>query len=257
MDARNIVDQKIFWSLFLVAELSAIASVPYGVSISGDAIYEYGISPPMILATQFARGTILLILAILTGIVLGKKVGLKTPVLESLFEGKGLPADFYQSLKLSVILGVFAGTLIFATDRFVFSMFIEPLTPLLSSPPLWQRFFYSFYAGIIEEIVLRFFLLTLLVWITWKIKRTPEDRPTDMGVWLSILLVSVLYGIGYISSLSLPTDPGLIVDLGIVSLGMVTGTIFGWLYWKKGLEASIIANFTASLTLFVILGSLF
>jgi hypothetical protein len=47
------------------------------------------------------------------------------------------------------------------------------------------------------------------------------------------------------------------VDLGIVSLGMVTGTIFGWLYWKKGLEASIIANFTASLTLFVILGSLF
>ncbi len=257
MDIKNIVDQKIFWFLFMAAEFSMIVAVPYAVSISGDAIYDIGISLPMLLATQIAQGTGLLILSILTGIVLGKKVGLRTPVLESLFKGKGLPADFNQSLKLSVVLGIFSGTLIFAVDRLVFSMFTEPLTELLSSPPLWQRFLYSFYAGVVEELVLRFFLLTLLVWISWKIKRTSENLPTKTGVWLSILLVSILYSIGYISSLSVTSDTNVVLDIGIGFLSLVNGIIFGWLYWKKGLEASIISNFTASLTMLVVLGSLF
>lgn len=256
MDARNIVDQKIFWFLFLVAELAAIASVPYGVSISGDAIYDIGISPPMILATQFAHGTVLLIVSILTGIILGKKVGLSTPVLGSLFDSRGLPAGFRSSLKLSVFLGAVMGAVIFVVDRFVFSMFAEPLTVLLSSPPLWQRFLYSFYAGIVEEIVLRYFLLTLLVWVSWKLKRTPENLPTDAGVWLSILIVSSIYSIGYLSTLSVSVNSNPVLILGIVLLSLMTGSIFGWLYWKKGLEASIIANLTATLTLFVVLGSL-
>ncbi|TGC09515.1 CPBP family glutamic-type intramembrane protease [Methanolobus halotolerans] len=256
MDAKNIVDQKIFWLLFMAAEFSMIAAVPYAVSISGDAIYDFGVSLPMILATQFAQGTGLLIVSILTGIFLGKKIGLGTPVLESLFEGRGLPASFHSTVKLSVILGVFAGTLIFVTDRFVFSIFVEPLTVFLASPLLWQRFLYSFYAGIVEEIILRFFLVTLLIWISWKIKRTSENLPTNTGVWLSVLITSLLYSIGYISSLSASEYPDLMLTLGITVLSLITGSIFGWLYWKKGLEASIIANLTASLTMLVVLGSL-
>ncbi|MDW7733724.1 MAG: CPBP family glutamic-type intramembrane protease [Methanolobus sp.] len=256
MDVKSIVDQKVFWLLFMAAEFSMVAAVPYAVSISGEAIYDFGVSLPMLLATQFARGTGFLIISILTGIFLGKRVGLRTPVLESLFRGRGLPAGFYSSLKLSMLLGIVAGTSIFAFDRFVFSAFGEPFTVLLSSPPLWQRFLYSFYAGIVEEIVLRFFLVTLLVWISWKIKRTPENLPTDAGVWLSILVVSTIYSVGHISRLSSSVDSNPMPILGIVLLSLVTGCIFGWLYWKKGLESSIIANLAATLTLLVVLGSL-
>jgi hypothetical protein len=45
--------------------------------------------------------------------------------------------------------------------------------------------------------------------------------------------------------------------LGTLALTVMAGSIFGWLYWKKGLEAAILANFTATFTLFVVLGSLF
>lgn len=256
MDIKNIVDQKIFWFLFLVAELSVIASVPYGVTISGDAIYDIGVSPPILLATQVARGTVLLIISLITGLILGKRVGLRTPVLESLFVGRGLPAGFYSSVKLSVFLGVLLGTIIFVADRFVFSAGIEPLTVILSSPPLWQRFLYSFYAGIVEEIILRFFFVTLLVWISWKIKRTSEGLPTDTGVWISILLVGVIYSISYLSALSISVDSNPLLTAGILLVSLMTGGTFGWLYWKKGLEASIIANVTATMTLFVVLGSL-
>jgi hypothetical protein len=257
MNVKNMVDWNVFWSLFMVAELSMLAALPYAVSVSGDAIQEFGGSFPTVLATQIAQGTAFLLLSIFTGIFLGKKVGLKATLLESLFEGRGLPEGFNSSFKLSVLLGLLVGTLIFATDRLVFSMFTEPLTILLSSPPIEQRILYSFYAGIVEEIILRFFLVTLLVWISWKIKKTPEGFPTTTGFWLSILLVSTIYGIGYFFSLTPVTDYNAILSLATIALAIISGSVFGWLYWKKGLEAAIIANLSASLVVFVILGSLF
>ncbi|MCQ6963288.1 CPBP family glutamic-type intramembrane protease [Methanolobus chelungpuianus] len=257
MNVRSMVDWNVFWSLFMVAELSMLAALPYAVSVSGDAIQEFGGSFPTVLATQIAQGTAFLLLSLFTGIFLGKKVGLKATLLESLFEGRGLPEGFNSSLKLSILLGLLVGTLIFATDRLVFSMFTEPLTVLLSSPPIEQRILYSFYAGIVEEIILRFFLVTLLVWISWKIKKNPDGSPTTTGFWLSILLVSTIYGFGYFLSLTSVTDYNAILPIAIIALGIISGSVFGWLYWKKGLEAAIIANLSASLMVFVILGSLF
>jgi membrane protease YdiL (CAAX protease family) len=42
----------------------------------------------------------------------------------------------------------------------------------------------------------------------------------------------------------------IIRNLILNSLG---GIVFGWLYWKKGLEASMISHFTADLVLHVLL----
>jgi membrane protease YdiL (CAAX protease family) len=257
MNTKNITDWGIFWVLFMAAEFSMLASLPYAVSVSGDVVAQFGSSLPMVLATQFARGTVFLIISIVVGLFLGRKVGLKAHVLESLFEGRGLPAGFSSSVKLSLLLGVLVGTIIFVVDRGIFSMFTEPLTIFLSSPPVWQRFLYSFYVGIVEELILRFFLVTLLVWITWKIKKTSAGLPTTTGIWLSILLASVLYGLGYVSSLASSIELNTVFASGIMILNVMAGSVFGWLYWKKGLEAAILANVTSMLTILVILGSLF
>ncbi len=257
MYVKNMVDWNIFWLLFLAVEFSMLASLPYAVSVSGDAIYQFGSSLPMVLAMQFTRGTVLLIISIVVGLFLGKKVGLKAPALESLLEGRGLPAGFNSSVKLSLSLGILIGITIFVVDRGIFSLFTEPLTIFLSSPPLWQRFLYSFYISIVEEVILRFFLVTLFVWISWKIKKTSEGLPTNTGIWLSILLVSVIYGIVYLSGISSSIDSSLMLAIGIIILNLMAGSIFGWLYWKKGLEAAILANLTATLTFLVVLGSLF
>ncbi|WP_406662033.1 CPBP family glutamic-type intramembrane protease [Methanolobus sp. ZRKC3] len=256
MNIRTVMDWKIFWILFMAAEISMFASLPYAVSISGDAIYGMGTSLIGLLMVQFARGTGFLILSIFTGIFLGKKVGLGTPLLESLLEGRGLPVDFGSSVKLIVFFGVFLATSLFAIDKFIFSMYTDSFISFLTAPPFWERFMYSFYAGIVEEVILRFFMVTLLVWISWKIKKTSEDLPTNMGVWVSILVVSLLYGLVHISSLS--ESMGFVVPayVGIMTLDIMSGSIMGWLYWKKGIEAAILANLVASLTLYMVIGSL-
>lgn len=257
MKSTTAMNWKIFWLLFMLAELSMFAALPYSLSIFGDRIYSLGISLPLLLATQFAQGTLLLVLSILVGLSLGNKLGLKTPVIESIFEGRGLPANFRSSFKLSVFLGAFLGISMFLVDKFVFSLYMDSLISLISSPPLWQRFMYSFYAGIVEEIILRYFLVTILVWITWKIKKTPANLPTNAGVWISIILVSIIYTLGNISSLSASLEFNLLAYLGYISLNLVGGSIFGWLFWKKGLELAIVANLFATFMIFVIFGSLF
>ena len=190
MKLRDIVDWNVYWLLFVVAEFTLLLALPYSISIAGDAIYDFGVSLPTVLATQFAQATVLFLVSIFTGLYLGNKVGLEVPILKSLFEGNGLPESFESTMKLSLLLGALVGTVIFILDWFVFSMFTEPLTTRLMAPPLWERVMYSFYAGIVEEIVLRFFLMTLLVWISWKIKKTSDNKPTDVGVWLAIFIVS-------------------------------------------------------------------
>ncbi len=256
MKLRDLVDWNIYWLLFMLGEFSLFAALPYSISMSGDAIYDLAVSLPNILAAQFARSTVFFIFSIFIGLYLGKKIGLETPLLTSIFEGKGLPEGFASTVKLSIFLGILASIIIFILDRFVLSMFGEPLLVLLTTPPLWQRLLYTFYAGMVEELVLRFFLLTLLMWISWKIKKTSDGLPTNMGAWIAILLVSFIYGLGYLTK-SPSADIDHFLNLRIVILNAIAGISFGWLYWKKGIEAAIIANLTATFMILVVLGSLF
>ncbi|MDI3485835.1 MAG: hypothetical protein PWQ50_1055 [Methanolobus sp.] len=253
-DIRDIVDWNVYWLLFMAAEFSLLAALPYSITMSGEALYDMAMAVPDILAAQFARSTVIFLIGIFTGLYLGKKVGLKTPVLSSLFEDRQLPLDFKPVFKLSVLFGLIISLLILIFDTFVFTRYSESMLIYLTSPPLWERFLYSIYISVVEEIVLRFFLVTLLVWISWKIKKNPEGNPTNIGVWISIIIVSSIYAFVYLLSSKENMDPALVMRIAVFNL--IAGTGFGWVYWKKGLEYSIIANFVATAMLFVVFGSL-
>ncbi len=254
MRFRELVDWNIYWVLFVLAEFSLLAALPYSISITGDAIYDFGGSLPKVLGAQFAHATILFLISIFTGLYLGKKVGLETPFLSSVFEKRKLPSDAGNTMKMVISLGLLAGIIIFILDRFIFSIYLEPLTDMIASPPLWERILYVLYVGLVEELVLRFFLMTLLVWISWKIKKKADGFPTSTGIWFAILIVSFIYGLGIVLSTSMEIDNS--GTLRIMIWNGITGMIFGWIYWKKGLEASIIANMSFTFVLLVVLGSL-
>ena len=251
---KDIIDWNIYWILFMMAEFSLLAALPYSITMSGDALYDLAGFIPGILAAQFARSTAVFLIGIFIGLFLGKKIGLGTPVLSSVFEDRKLPADLNSSLKLSILAGLLIAAITCITDKAIFSTFDDPLLEYLTTPPLWERILYSFHVGITEEIVLRFFLVTLLMWLTWKIKKDDEGKPTVIGAWLSIIVISLVYALLYLffarESMAQTTIARIMIINGLA------GIVFGWLYWKKGLEYSIIANLVASLMIFVVLGSL-
>jgi membrane protease YdiL (CAAX protease family) len=90
------------------------------------------------------------------------------------------------------------------------------------------------------------------VWITFKIKKSGDGNPTIIGIWLSIIIAAVLFGIGHLPATAQIVDLTGIVIVRAIVLNGIGGIIFGWLYWKKGLESAMIAHFSTDIVLHVI-----
>ena len=94
------------------------------------------------------------------------------------------------------------------------------------------------YGGIIEELLVRLFLLTLLVWILQKIWK--KNHP--LITWIAIFGTALLFSIGHIPAaiMALGNDP--IIIIRTIILNLIPGILFGYTYTKHGLSYSIYAH---------------
>lgn len=250
---------KTKWKLFLVllalSIWGIIAIIPYTLTLQGGLPSNLPVPLYVLLTVQIVQNTLLFAVAIFLGITIAKKVGLEVPLFEGWLEGKEVKQYLKSILGISIGMGILAGVLIIGLD-FLFSLM--GLTTTLASvtqtyPPAWQGFLSSFYGGINEEILLRLFLMSLLVWIFFKIKRTHDGKPNRIDFWLAIILAAVIFGAGHLPALLGVTTLTAPAVARVIILNAVGGIIFGWLYWKKGLESAMISHFSADIVLHVIL----
>ena len=81
--------------------------------------------------------------------------------------------------------------------------------------------------------------MTLIVWISSKVFK--GERPT--AYWIGIVLAALIFAIGHLPVVFNTIEEPSIILLTYVMIGnSVGGLIFGWLYWKKGLESAFIAH---------------
>lgn len=256
MNLKRLIHWKLFLVLFLASIVANIAVLPYAFSLDVVRTQELPVTLPIAVLIQIAQATIFFAVAIFFGLLLGKKVRLGVPFIESWLTGEKATIRFWPIVRIASILGIGIGAAIFILDRFIFSIFVEPITAFQETPPIWTRLLASFYGGIAEEIAMRLFLTTLIVWITYKIRRTKDGLPTSIGVWLAIILINVVFGLGHLPMTARFMEITTIVVVRAMILNGIAGITFGWLYWKKGLEAAMISHFTTDIVLHVILPSL-
>jgi len=277
MNVRKLINWKLFLILLPASVVANMAVLPYALSLGALRTKELPVPLSVAILVQVIQATIFFAVAIFFGLFLGRKVGLGAPFIESWITGKSWPGRLRVTAEAAIILGVAAGMSIFVLDRFIFSIFVEPITAFQEAGPLWQRFLASFYGGVGEEIGMRLFMMTLIVWVTYKFKRTKDDMPTNAGVWLAITVVfkrtkddmptnagvwlaitvvSVVFGLGHLPMTAVFTEITVIVVLRAIILNGIAGVVFGWLYWRKGLEAAMISHFSADIVLHVILPSI-
>lgn len=249
---KELINWKLFFVLLGASIFGTIAVLPYVLTIQADLLKELSIPISVLLLVQIIQSVILFAIFIFIGLLLSKRVGFSIPILEGLLEGKEIKVYLKSILGISIILGVLAGIFIIGLD-ILFSAVGVQITITEEVTPIWQGFLASFYGGIAEEIIMRLFFMTLLVWITYKIKRTIGDKPTNIGVWLAIIIAAVLFGIGHLPITASLTSITPIVVARAILLNGIAGIVFGWLYWKKGLESAMIAHFSADIVLYVIL----
>jgi membrane protease YdiL (CAAX protease family) len=250
---RAGVNLKLFLILLVAGILANIAVIPYALSLALMRTTELPVSFPVAVLIQIIQAAVFFSIAIFVGLFLGKKVGLGAPVLEGWLKAEPVKEKLMSILKISILLGVLVGVTLFFLDRVVFAYFIEPITASQAEPPLWQRFLASFYGGIGEEIGMRLFLMTLIVWISSKIRRMQNGLPTNLGVWIAIILISVIFGLGHLPMTAKFQQITALVVLRAVILNGIAGIVFGWLYWKKGLESAVISHFSTDMIMHVVL----
>ena len=118
----------------------------------------------------------------------------------------------------------------------------------------WKGLLASFYGGITEEIFLRLFFMTLVVWIIWKIVFKSHMKSPAYTFWIAILAAAVIFAIGHLPGVSGIWPLTTVVAVRVITLNGLAGIVFGYLYWKWGLEYAMLSHFCADIVLHGIAG---
>lgn len=235
----------------LYGVLGAIAVLllfPYLLATMPQAFAKLPLPLPVVAVAQAAQGFVLITLLALLGLRMGHTVGLGSPWLRALRFGR---PRLSQPWLRAAALGVAAGVAIVVLSPLFDVQMPAPIHPLPAGSPAsasWTGFLASFYGGIAEEVQLRLFLMTLIVWVVVKLTRR---APGPALFWIAILVAALLFGAGHLPAASKIWPLDTVVVLRTIALNGIGGMVFGWLYWKQGLESAVLGHFSADLVLHV------
>ncbi len=178
----------------------------------------------------------LVLIMVCIGTPLHERAGLKVPTLMGWLQGTPVGAVFAHQVKAGVVFGALAGVLLVSLSLAFGDAIAADQEKLAAGikPSLLARFLYG---GITEEILIRFGIMTLVMWLAVKV------LPSTAAAWTSIAVASLLFALGHLPAVfAVIADPSAMLYAYILLGNMVGGMIFGWLYWKKGLEAAMIGH---------------
>jgi membrane protease YdiL (CAAX protease family) len=236
----------------LLAGLSAVAVLPYARRLTPEIFAKLQTSFAMFAAQQALQVFVLLGLLALFGLRMGHRVGLGSPVLQGLFGAPRTATRATLRPGHTIVLGLAAGLVMIGL-----SLVLDPMLPKMLHPvakdasgaAAFWGFLASFYGGIAEELQLRLFLMTLLVWM---LTLAGRHRPKPALFWLAIAIAAVAFGAGHLPAAQQVWGLSTIVVVRTVLLNALGGIVFGWLYWKRGIEMAMLGHFSADIVLHVL-----
>ena len=186
---------------------------------------------------------VLLALAVAIGVWLAPRVGLQAPVLSAWLGGGPVGPALRAVVAPGVIGGVAGAAWLWALAQ-VAPQALQPSDPA-SAVPLVVKLLYG---GITEELLVRWGVMTLLLWLGWRVVQRGQGQPGKGLVAVAVLLSALLFALGHLpaaqalaGALTMPVV--VFVLVGNTAFGLVAG----WLYARHGLEAAILAHVLAHL----------
>ncbi len=232
-----------FLALYAAGVAGVILVLPYSLALSP---LPKDLSLPIVFVAVLAQNAVVVGIAVAAGLWFAGRVGLGAPHLESAIRGEPIGERLRAMLPPAIALGLAVSVVVLFVEALVF---LPQLPPALRGagalPPLWSGFLASFYGGITEELLTRLFLVSLFAWLCSRVA-------SGAGVyWAAIVTSAILFGLGRLPTTArlVPLTP-LVVARAVVLNG-IPGLVFGWLFWRRGLEAAMVAHFSADLVVHV------
>ncbi|WP_353735913.1 MULTISPECIES: type II CAAX prenyl endopeptidase Rce1 family protein [unclassified Okeania] len=187
---------KLFWVLWVIGMIGILSLLLLDIPLPEDNKL-----PPLWiikLLTLFQQ-TVLLSIAVIIKVALAEKVKLSAPLAEAIAKKNPLMPVIKPQI-LPGMIGDFIGdlALVFIAllwQPFLPSDFVTKSSEISNNLPFITRILFG---GITEELLIRWGLMILLVWIGWKIFQRGKGKPQGRYFVMAILLSSLLFGVGHL-----------------------------------------------------------
>ena len=237
---------RFFLVLVALAALAYLGAAPFLATIIEAALAARGKPHPPLAVLVLAQGAqvlVLVALAAFAGIRLAPRTGLDAPRLRALALGLPAAPGFGKLTRESLLLGT-----VIAVATALALLAVRPFAPpelwkTQGAPGFWLGASSAFFGGVIEELLMRWGVLTALYALVRKLG-------VRDGFWLANVATALLFGAGHLPAvfaLGLPHTPAVFAH---VLLGNgVAGLFLGWAFRRRGLESAMIAHGAADVWL--------
>lgn len=247
----EVIDWQIFFVLLVAGFLGSLSVGPLKQNLLNLAESDPGPEPvrhsrSMRWAVETGVNLVVLAAAVMGGLFLSvhlKAVGV--PLLESSLRGTAVPG-LWETVATPIMAGLALGVIV---------------SPLALYRPrelridfyriaIWKRWLAGiFHGGIVEELVFRWFLLSVLVWLLSLVLGFTADSVPNEGFWVANTVTALVFGLMHLtgSAMVAPlTGVAILLTLGI---NMLLGLAYGYFFWRSGLEAAMLAHMSTHVAL--------
>ncbi len=257
----------------LLAIPASLAILPYSIAISNPSMTT-PVPANSTLTPEAWANVILLVMVLLTiaqavvinipltalGLLFAKWTGLDSPFVRALLYREPMPSGLGRALLIGAATGAAAGGLLILLSQYVFGPLLDASIAAagITVPEFgwtwWEGLLASTGAAFNEEVLLRLFLLNGLAWFGGLLLGKKTGRPAAAILWAANILSTLAFGALHISNIVIIGMP---VDFATVSSALVLngmiGLLFGWLYWRYGLESAMASHFATDIVLKVVM----
>ncbi len=194
-----------------------------------EAISQLGSIEIVIVITTLQSLGYALILGIL-GKILAKQIGLWRKIEFS-----------KQAIIEMLVVAILGGIAFIMADHLIFNNFSDVIKNSYSVKPTIEYIIASItYGGVIEEVMLRLFFMSLIAWIIQKICK--KEEMSDKILIVANFIAALLFAAGHLPAtiMTIGISPMILIRCFVMNGGF--GLMFGRLYRKYGIHCAMVAH---------------
>lgn len=244
----NKKDFKISLILTLLSAIGIILTILGQIDSIPTELLET-MSKAQLIAISFGQSVVMAFILSFIGLKLSRAAKLNNGLLGCIYADTKDNKEKYKLNSKNIIISILTGfvfsSITVLSEKFIWGPMIPEIgETVFTFDPLYL-FSGIFYGGILEEVMLRLFFMSLIIFLLFKIfvrKNKNTNIPSSI-YWIAIFIAALLFALGHLP-LTMITFSSVtsIVIIRMLLMNGLAGVIFGYLYWKKGIEYAMIAH---------------
>ncbi|OEJ98658.1 hypothetical protein A8C32_05515 [Flavivirga aquatica] len=255
VEVQKKYNWKVALTILVLFIASSIVNIPFSKEIRRLKLEPGEIDPKLsepILETILAIGLTsagLSSVFILLGLFASRKTHLGAPRLTALFSKERLSIYFNKKIVLSsIFIAVTAAILLLGLIEIQ-----KEFHPVIAKYERPSKVFYilgAFVAAVSEEVLFRLGIMSIIISLIRYLKGI--EKPSNAMYWTGIIISSILFGLMHIPMSSNFVELTIFTVSATMIGNLITGTTFGFIFWRWGLLNAMFAHFIFDIVFHVI-----